>query len=63
MDYVSKIYTNPIREAGVGVKPHLQGTGQPEEERKRATVSRGMTGGPKVTTSGEGTEVKVRGKS
>ena len=55
MDYVDKIYTNPIREASMGVKPHLQESA----EQKKPTVSRSVQAVPKVVTSEQKVEVTV----
>lgn len=60
VDYISKTYANPIREASVGgVKPHLQEDKRPTGEQKRPMVSRSAQAVTKVTTIEDKVEVQV----
>ena len=60
MDYVSKIYTNPIRETGQGVKPHQQeDQRQRPAARGRLAVRRAAPPTPRVATSKKKVDVKV----
>lgn len=61
MDYTSKIYSNPIHEAGQGVKPHRQEErSQQAGTRGRPAVRRTATPTPRVATSERNVEVTVR---
>jgi len=61
LDYSSKIYTNPIHEAGGGVKPHQQEE-KPVTEKK-PVIRRSMQAVPKVTTSNQKVDISVRSSS
>ena len=61
LDYSTKIYTNPIREARGGVKPHQQEE-KPVTEKK-PVIRRSMQAVPKVTTSNQKVDISVRSNS
>ena len=58
LDYSSKTYSNPIREAGGGVKPHQQEE-KPVTE-KRPVIRRGVQAVPRVATSTQKVDISVR---
>ena len=60
IDYVSKTYVNPIREATLGGKPALPPTDKLSPEIKRKAVSRNVTTVPKVTVRDEEEQVNVK---
>lgn len=59
IDYVSKTYVNPIREATVGGKPSLTAD-KPSPQTKRKAVSRNVTVVPKVAVRDEEEQVTVK---
>lgn len=61
MDYLSKTYTDPVRDAAAGgkLKPHQQQAEEGGEDTQRAKVSRTSSVVAKVATKEEKTEVDV----
>ena len=59
IDYVSKTYVNPIREATVSGKPSLTAD-KPSPQIKRKGVSRNVTVVPKVAVRDEEEQVNVK---
>ena len=57
IDYVSKTYVNPIREATLGPKPTPD---KPLPDTKRNVVSRNVTTVPKVAVREEEDQVEVK---
>lgn len=60
IDYISKTYVDPIREATVGGKPPLSTADKPSPQIQRKAVSRNVTVIPKVATRDEEEKVTVK---
>ena len=60
IDYVSKTYVNPIREASLGGKPPLPAANKPSPQTQRRGVSRNVTVVPKVAVRDEDEQVNIK---